>query len=91
MLFGEVIGQMSLDISQLQLSTLVSKIFFKEHLWRESIQKLKNSNILWEILYQEVNFIFKGTAGAIGLSIVYPLDFARTRLGTDLGNDPAKR
>jgi len=30
-----------------------------------------------------------GTAGAIGLSIVYPLDFARTRLGTDLGKDPA--
>jgi len=37
------------------------------------------------------NLISGGTAGAIGLSIVYPLDFARTRLGTDLGNDPAKR
>jgi len=32
-----------------------------------------------------------GTAGAIGLSIVYPLDFARTRLGTDIGKEASQR
>lgn len=28
-----------------------------------------------------------GIAGAIGLSIVYPLDFVRTRLAADMGKD----
>lgn len=26
-----------------------------------------------------------GTAGAVGLTIVYPLDFVRTRLAADIG------
>ena len=36
-------------------------------------------------------YFIKGTAGAIGLSIVYPLDFARTRLGTDIGKSAGER
>jgi solute carrier family 25 (adenine nucleotide translocator) protein 4/5/6/31 len=31
------------------------------------------------------NLLSGGCAGAIGLTVVYPLDFARTRLGTDVG------
>jgi len=32
-----------------------------------------------------------GIAGSIGLLIVYPLDFARTRLGVDVGKDHSQR
>jgi len=32
-----------------------------------------------------------GAAGATSLLFVYPLDFARTRLGVDIGKDPANR
>jgi solute carrier family 25 (adenine nucleotide translocator) protein 4/5/6/31 len=32
-----------------------------------------------------------GVAGSIGLLIVYPLDFARTRLGVDVGKDKTAR
>lgn len=32
-----------------------------------------------------------GTAGAIGLTCVYPLDFVRTRLAADMGKDLAER
>lgn len=32
-----------------------------------------------------------GCAGATGLLIVYPLDFARTRLGTDIGKAKHER
>lgn len=31
------------------------------------------------------NLIAGGTAGAIGLTCVYPLDFVRTRLAADIG------
>jgi hypothetical protein len=65
----------------------VLKIPCKEHLLVELIQTNKSFNILWETYYQEVFEIFLGCAGAFGLTIVYPLDFARTRLGTDLGKD----
>lgn len=33
-----------------------------------------------------VNMISGGLAGATSLSVVYPLDFARTRLGADIGS-----
>ena len=59
---------------------------------KELTLKIRNSNTLWEIYYLEVFLYFiKGTAGAIGLSIVYPLDFARTRLGTDIGKSAGER
>lgn len=32
-----------------------------------------------------------GLAGAIGLTVVYPLDFVRTRLGVDVGKAGADR
>ena len=32
-----------------------------------------------------------GAAGATSLAIVYPLDFARTRLGADIGKSAAER
>ena len=32
-----------------------------------------------------------GVAGSVGLMIVYPLDFARTRLGVDVGKDGSTR
>jgi solute carrier family 25 (adenine nucleotide translocator) protein 4/5/6/31 len=32
-----------------------------------------------------------GLAGSTSLTFVYPLDFARTRLGVDLGRGPADR
>ena len=32
-----------------------------------------------------------GCAGAIGLTFVYPLDFARTRLAADIGQESDKR
>lgn len=32
-----------------------------------------------------------GTAGAIGLTCVYPLDFVRTRLAADLGKSSEER
>lgn len=44
-----------------------------------------------EIFCPVVIFLNSGFAGAIGLSIVYPLDFARTRLGTDMGRDASQR
>lgn len=37
------------------------------------------------------NLLSGGTAGAIGLTIVYPLDFARTRLGVDIGKSAGER
>merc|ERR1711997_1339080 len=37
------------------------------------------------------NLAAGGAAGATSLSIVYPLDFARTRLGADVGKVPSER
>lgn len=37
------------------------------------------------------NLLSGGFAGAIGLTIVYPLDFTRTRLGVDIGKDKSQR
>lgn len=37
------------------------------------------------------NLASGGAAGASSLLVVYPLDFARTRLGADLGKGPAER
>jgi len=37
------------------------------------------------------NLASGGAAGATSLCIVYPLDFARTRLGADVGKGPAER
>jgi solute carrier family 25 (mitochondrial adenine nucleotide translocator), member 4/5/6/31 len=37
------------------------------------------------------NLLSGGTAGAIGLTIVYPLDFVRTRLAADIGKAEADR
>ena len=36
------------------------------------------------------NLASGGAAGATSLAIVYPLDFARTRLGADVGKSAAK-
>ncbi|KAL6030753.1 hypothetical protein STEG23_005361 [Scotinomys teguina] len=37
------------------------------------------------------NLASGGVAGATSLSVVYPLDFARTRLGVDIGKGPEQR
>ncbi|XP_036280274.1 ADP/ATP translocase 4 [Pipistrellus kuhlii] len=37
------------------------------------------------------NLAAGGAAGATSLCVVYPLDFARTRLGVDIGKGPAER
>ena len=37
------------------------------------------------------NLASGGAAGATSLAIVYPLDFARTRLGADVGKSAAER
>ena len=37
------------------------------------------------------NLASGGAAGATSLAIVYPLDFARTRLGADIGKSAAER
>ena len=37
------------------------------------------------------NLFAGGMAGATGLLFVYPLDFARTRLGVDIGKSVAER
>ncbi|KAJ6668791.1 hypothetical protein lerEdw1_012275 [Lerista edwardsae] len=37
------------------------------------------------------NLASGGAAGATSLCVVYPLDFARTRLGADIGKGPAER
>lgn len=37
------------------------------------------------------NLVSGGLAGAIGLTVVYPLDFVRTRLGADVGKSDADR
>lgn len=37
------------------------------------------------------NLLAGGTAGAIGLTLVYPLDFVRTRLAADIGKDAKNR
>jgi len=37
------------------------------------------------------NLLSGGTAGAIGLTIVYPLDFVRTRLAADIGKAASER
>ena len=37
------------------------------------------------------NLASGGAAGATSLMIVYPLDYARTRLGADVGKNPAER
>jgi len=37
------------------------------------------------------NLLAGGVAGAIGLSIVYPLDFVRTRLAADIGKSEGER
>lgn len=38
-----------------------------------------------------VNIASGGIAGGISLTMVYPLDFARTRLGADIGKGPGER
>ena len=38
-----------------------------------------------------MNIISGGLAGGSSLLVVYPLDFARTRLGADLGKGAADR
>ena len=37
------------------------------------------------------NLASGGAAGATSLMIVYPLDYARTRLGADVGKSPSER
>ena len=63
----------------------------KEHSSRESTLNNKNSSISLEIFYPVAAQVIYLNLGAIGLSIVYPLDFARTRLGTDMGRDASQR
>lgn len=37
------------------------------------------------------NILAGGIAGSCSMCVVYPLDFARTRLGTDMGKDKSSR
>lgn len=37
------------------------------------------------------NLLSGGAAGATSLCVVYPLDFARTRLAADIGKGPEQR
>ena len=37
------------------------------------------------------NLLAGGVAGTVSLIVVYPLDFARTRLGADLGRAASDR
>jgi solute carrier family 25 (adenine nucleotide translocator) protein 4/5/6/31 len=58
---------------------LVAKVFGKPHPQKE-FGKFLASNVL-----------SGGLAGTTSLLFVYPLDFARTRLGTDMGKDKSQR
>merc|ERR1712184_108496 len=75
---------MSLDTSLHKHLTLHSRIPTKSCFWMESTKKISGG-------FFAGNLASGGAAGATSLLIVYPLDFARTRLGADVGKAAADR
>ncbi len=93
-IFGKTFGQHCVKSKYLKQS--VSFPFFQalnfafkdtyKQLFMEGIDKKKD---FWKFFAG--NLAAGGAAGATSLLIVYPLDFARTRLGADVGKAAADR
>lgn len=58
---------------------------FKDYYKRIFMGKLKKEEHFWK--YFAASMASGGAAGATSLLVVYPLDFARTRLGADIGKE----
>jgi solute carrier family 25 (adenine nucleotide translocator) protein 4/5/6/31 len=62
---------------------------FKDTYKKWFVGSVKKDTQFWRFFAG--NLASGGAAGATSLCFVYPLDFARTRLGTDIGKDAASR
>jgi len=61
---------------------------FKD-LYKRKIVKANKDTEYWKFCYQ--NVLAGGMAGCSCMIFVYPLDFARTRMGADVGKNMADR